>query len=257
MKLIDQPMRVVLLAYSFWAQALGILALILPEAIYYFFGVDIDPAVLWWLSVGLLLFGLLGRLVQQTGSAMRNALKIAAVAALILLTSLLAAQARGLAPQPSPALAASEQEAKALAIAVPFIARWEGIRNEAYIPVPGDVPTICFGSTRGVYLGMRKSDAECLRLLLDEVREYRSGVLRYLTAETRARRLPPTRDAAWTSFAYNVGTAAAGKSTATRRLNAGDVAGACEALTWWNRAGGRVIRGLVARRAEERDLCLA
>jgi GH24 family phage-related lysozyme (muramidase) len=39
-------------------------------------------------------------------------------------------------------------------------------------------------------------------------------------------------------------------------LNEQRIAAACEALTWWNKAGGRVYRGLVDRRAEERDLCL-
>ncbi|MBN8190431.1 glycoside hydrolase family protein [Salipiger thiooxidans] len=86
--------------------------------------------------------------------------------------------------------------------------------------------------------------------------EFRSGLHGYLTADTKSRRLPYTRDAAYGSFAYNVGVAGAGKSTAVKRLNAGDIAGGCEALTWWNKAGGRVLRGLVARRAEERDMCL-
>nr|WP_231119180.1 glycoside hydrolase family protein [Rhodovulum sp. MB263] len=45
--------------------------------------------------------------------------------------------------------------------------------------------------------------------------------------------------------------AGAGRSTATRRLSEGDVPGACEALTWWNKAGGRVVAGLRNRRTEE------
>ncbi|ARC87161.1 hypothetical protein B5V46_00185 [Rhodovulum sp. MB263] len=49
----------------------------------------------------------------------------------------------------------------------------------------------------------------------------------------------------------NVGVAGAGRSTATRRLSEGDVPGACEALTWWNKAGGRVVAGLRNRRTEE------
>jgi GH24 family phage-related lysozyme (muramidase) len=70
------------------------------------------------------------------------------------------------------------------------------------------------------------------------------------------RRLPATRDAAYTSTAFNCGVAAIGKSTATRRLNAGNIAGGCEALTWWNKAGGRVIRGLLERRKREQALCM-
>lgn len=48
--------------------------------------------------------------------------------------------------------------------------------------------------------------------------------------------------------AYNVGTGAICGSTAARRARAGNHAGACQALTWFNKAGGKRIRGLVLRR---------
>jgi len=142
-----------------------------------------------------------------------------------------------------------------LAVALPLIAQWEGKRNNAYLDIVG-VPTICYGSTRGVSLGDYKTDQECLELLKAEVLEYREGLHNYFTKETKQERLPPKRDAAFVSLAYNVGISGAGNSTATRRLNKGDVAGACKALTWWNRAGGRVVRGLVNRRAQEYELCI-
>ncbi len=41
-----------------------------------------------------------------------------------------------------------------------------------------------------------------------------------------------------------------------RRLNAGDIRGACDALLAWNKAGGRVVQGLTNRRQDERRLCL-
>lgn len=69
-------------------------------------------------------------------------------------------------------------------------------------------------------------------------------------------RLAPQTDAAFTSLTWNIGTGGVCRSTALRRLNAGDLAAACEALTWWNRAGGRVVRGLVNRRADEYQLCM-
>jgi lysozyme len=73
---------------------------------------------------------------------------------------------------------------------------------------------------------------------------------------TIAARLPATRDAAYTSTAFNCGVGGIGKSTATRRLNAGDIAGGCQALTWFDKAGGRVLRGLFERRKREKALCL-
>jgi lysozyme len=36
----------------------------------------------------------------------------------------------------------------------------------------------------------------------------------------------------------------------------GQIWAACNSLTWFNRAGGRVLRGLVDRRAREQQICL-
>jgi lysozyme len=160
--------------------------------------------------------------------------------------------------QPETPIVASE--AATMAVLVPLVAKWEGKRNAAYFDVVG-VPTICFGHTRTVTAadvgaGTSKTDAECSALLRSELREYRDGVRGYFNAEALRSWLPPNRDAAFASTAYNVGISGIGKSTATRRLNAGNLAGACEALTWWNRAGGRVLRGLVNRRADEFALCM-
>ena len=61
---------------------------------------------------------------------------------------------------------------------------------------------------------------------------------------------------AWVSFTYNVGVGAFCKSTAVKKLKAGDYEGACNEMTRFVRAGGRVLPGLVKRRAEERRACL-
>jgi GH24 family phage-related lysozyme (muramidase) len=150
-------------------------------------------------------------------------------------------------------------EADFAEVAVPLVAKWEGKRNHAYLDTIASPPvwTVCYGETRGVRQGDFKTDAECLDMLKRGLNTYRAGLHRYFSEETLTHRLTPERDAAYVSLAWNVGIAGAGRSTATRRLNAGDIRGGCEALTWWSRAGGRVVRGLVRRRAEERALCLA
>jgi len=140
-------------------------------------------------------------------------------------------------------------------VAVPLIARWEGLRTTAYRDIVG-VWTVCYGETKGVRPGDSYTKAQCEAMLREEVRDYREGLHVYFTETTKNKRLTPERDAAYTSLAYNAGIRGIGRSTATRRLNAGDIRGGCHALTWWNKAGGRVIRGLVNRRTEERDLCL-
>ena len=245
MKLIKDWDRVLILSMSFWSQVLGLIVLIAPEVLYSFTGIDTDPVLLWWVGTLLLLFGLAGRLVRQQSKVWVEWIRIIAVFVIIILLALFASKQAH----------ASEREGAALDVAVPLIAKWEGLRLEAYFDLVG-VATICYGSTRGVKIGMTKTKYECDLLLKGEVMEYRKKWLVYVKPQAYQNWLPPPRDAAYTSLAYNVGIHGAGKSTATRRLNAGDIKGGCAAIGWWNRAGGRVIRGLSNRRSEETQLCL-
>ncbi|WP_339112890.1 lysozyme [Thioclava sp. GXIMD2076] len=255
MKLIPDAWRVVILAYSFWFNVLGLLVLIAPEILFAFTGIDMDPVLRWCLVVGLLIAGLAGRLVRQTSRAWVQWLRMLAVLLIIILASL--GVARADVPDRGPLVAgAAVSEAQIMAVALPHIEQWEGMRLKAYLDIVG-VPTICAGTTRGVHIGMTKTRAQCVAIMQAEALEYWRGVSRYLTKATLKNRITASRGAAWSSFAINVGISSAGRSTATRRLNAGNVTGACEALTWWNKAGGRVILGLVNRRSAERGLCLS
>lgn len=145
-----------------------------------------------------------------------------------------------------------------LEVAVPTVLRWEGMKTTAYLDTIASPPiwTICAGETEGVTPNEVRTLAECKEGLRRGLLRYRDGLHAYFTSQTIDTRLPATRDAAYVSFAWNVGIAGAGGSTATRRLNAGDVVGGCKAMTWWNKAGGRVIRGLVNRRQYEYELCM-
>jgi lysozyme len=57
-------------------------------------------------------------------------------------------------------------------------------------------------------------------------------------------------------LAHNIGWPAFCRSTARARFNARQYAGACDAFLLWNKAGGRVVNGLVERRKRERLICL-
>jgi lysozyme len=59
------------------------------------------------------------------------------------------------------------------------------------------------------------------------------------------------------SLAYNIGPGAFARSTALRRFNEGDIQGAADAMLMWNKAGGKVLRGLQRRRDAERRLFLS
>lgn len=261
MTLIKDWRAIAMRAHSMWAIYLGILALWAPDLIFLIAGIDTSPRLWFWVANALLVYGAAGRLIWQgiDRTAIRSPAWIVPLAlALMAGGAWYTAQRPGPAPVEPVAVApapVADAEAAAMAIALPLVARWEGLRTTAYRD-PVGIWTVCYGETSGVRPGDSYTEAECAAMLDRRLRQYRNGILGHLTVETIATRLPPPRDAAFTSFAYNVGVAGAGGSTAVRRLNAGNVPGACEALTWWNKAGGRVLRGLVARRAEERDLCL-
>lgn len=85
---------------------------------------------------------------------------------------------------------------------------------------------LCYGETKAARVRQRATDAECRAKLVERLKgDFRAGLHDYFTEATRAKRLTPERDAAYVSLAYNVGIRRAGRSTATRRLNAGDIAG--------------------------------
>jgi lysozyme len=57
-------------------------------------------------------------------------------------------------------------------------------------------------------------------------------------------------------FTFNVGAGNFRSSTLLRLLNQGDVSGAANEFPKWNKANGKVMQGLVRRRAAERALFL-
>ncbi|PSJ60991.1 lysozyme [Mesorhizobium soli] len=139
-----------------------------------------------------------------------------------------------------------------MAAAVALVGSWEGLRTVAYRDVVG-IPTVCFGETRGVKMGDRYTVDECKAMLGDALVEFETGMRRCLKAPDA---IPAKSYVAFLSLSYNIGTTAFCGSTVVRRANAGDIRGACDAISAWNRAGGRVVQGLVNRRAEERRICL-
>ncbi|WP_459661291.1 lysozyme [Acinetobacter calcoaceticus] len=58
------------------------------------------------------------------------------------------------------------------------------------------------------------------------------------------------------SLTYNIGSGAFNNSTLLKRLNKSDYQGAADQFLVWNKAGGKVVKGLVRRREAERSLFL-
>jgi GH24 family phage-related lysozyme (muramidase) len=258
MKLVPDARRVALRSWSLWANRAGFVSLLYPLVAFELTGAGPDPVLFGWIGLVLYVLAELLRYLDQGGLDGRRDTLFSPV--LIALAALLLVMGMGKVPEetaPAPA-AGVPSEADWAAVAVPLVAKWEGLRTEAYLDTIAepDVWTVCYGETKGVRPGDSYTAAECAAMLRKRLRTYRAGWHGYLMPETLQSRLTPERDGAYTSFSYNVGVAGAGRSTATRRLNVGDIAGGCHAIGWWNKAGGRVIRGLVNRRTEETALCL-
>ena len=140
-----------------------------------------------------------------------------------------------------------------LDIAVALCKQFEGFRRAPYL-CPAGIPTIGFGST--YYADGRKvtlqdepiSEAAAEALLLHELQHtYLPGVLRHcpilLTDEPKCNAI--------VDFVYNLGIGRLQTSTLKRKINQQDWDGTKEQLMLWTRGGGRVLPGLVKRRAAE------
>lgn len=141
---------------------------------------------------------------------------------------------------------------KALDLAVAIIKQREGCRLTAYL-CPAGIPTIGYGETKGVKLGMKWTQLQADTAILSRVGEFMAGVVAAcpsLASEA------PYRLAACTSLAYNIGLKAFASSTVCRKTAAKDYKGAADAFLLWNKANGKVLPGLVSRRQAERQLYL-
>ncbi|PHM48723.1 lysozyme [Xenorhabdus hominickii] len=59
------------------------------------------------------------------------------------------------------------------------------------------------------------------------------------------------------SFIFNCGSGNFSGSTLLKKLNQGDYAGAAEEFSRWDKAAGKVMKGLTKRRASEQQMFLS
>lgn len=139
----------------------------------------------------------------------------------------------------------------ALALSSVLVQWHEGVRHAPYHD-GGGVLTTCYGHTGPDVVSTRRYTEEACRSLLDsDVSAALSVVERSVTAS-----LTENQKAALASFVYNVGGGAFARSTLLKKLNTGDIPGACDEMHRWVYVDGRVWKGLVSRRNVERELCL-
>ena len=125
---------------------------------------------------------------------------------------------------------------------------FEGCRLTAYQDSVG-VWTIGYGHTKGVFEGMSITQEEAEQMLLTELEEYEGYVEKYVTVP-----LTQNQFDALVVWVYNLGPTNFRKSTLLKELNSGNYTAAGNEITKWNKAGGKVLAGLVKRREAEAKL---
>ena len=123
----------------------------------------------------------------------------------------------------------------------------------------GGVWTIGWGHTKGVKRGDTCTQAEADAWLLEDLVDAERAVHILVKAPINQHQYD-----ALVSFAFNVGgdidsdaiAEGLGDSTLLRKLNGGDYVGAAQEFPKWNKDNGRVLQGLVRRRAAEQNLFL-
>ena len=128
---------------------------------------------------------------------------------------------------------------------IALIKKFEGCELEAYKCAAG-VWTIGYGSTKGVKESDSITQEDADKLLMDELKEYESYVNDFVEVD-----LEQNQFDALVSWVFNLGPANLKASTLLKVLNSKDYEGVPAQIKRWNKAGGKVLQGLVRRREAE------
>jgi lysozyme len=129
---------------------------------------------------------------------------------------------------------------------------FEGLSLVAYL-CPAGVPTIGYGHTAGI----SKADVGVLTITPKLATEYLSNDLKMVVkAIEQLVRSPLNQNQfdALVSFTFNIGNKALADSTLLVKLNSGRYDEVPAEMQRWNKAGQKVLAGLVRRRAAESKL---
>lgn len=132
--------------------------------------------------------------------------------------------------------------------AVNIIRTFEGLRLQAYLDSVG-VPTIGYGSTRGIKLGMHITENLAENYLIRDISFIIPSVMRLITLPLNENQL-----SAILSFTYNLGSGCLQHSTLRSMLNRGETSQIPAQMLRYCYAGGRKLPGLMHRRFLEGKL---
>lgn len=132
---------------------------------------------------------------------------------------------------------------------IDLIKEFEGCVLYVYKDAVG-LPTIGIGH-------LIKSGEKFTTITMQEAEDLlRSDIKIFEDALNKSIKVPVTQNQfdAMLSLAFNIGYGAFNKSTLLKKVNANDFSGAANEFRKWNKAGGRVLPGLIRRRTAEQKL---
>jgi len=137
-----------------------------------------------------------------------------------------------------------------------LIRPWETFKSYPYL-CPAKVPTIGFGSTyykdgTKVKLSDKPISLEAAESLMDFVATEMGNQIYELVEVI----LTQNQFDALVSFVYNVGISAFAGSRLLKKINAGLMDEAALEFPKWNKSKGKILGGLIKRRAQEMELFL-
>jgi lysozyme len=130
---------------------------------------------------------------------------------------------------------------------ISLIKKFEGCELKAYRCAAG-VPTIGYGSTHGVTMDMEISQERADMLLLEDIEKFEQAVNDLVKAPLKQNEFD-----ALVSWTFNLGPTNLKNSTLLKVLNSShpDWNDIPAQIKRWNKAGGKVLQGLVRRREAE------
>jgi len=126
-----------------------------------------------------------------------------------------------------------------------LIKKFEGCELEAYKCAAG-VWTIGYGSTKGVKEGDTITQEEADSLLLHEMDEYESYINDMVKSDLKQNEFDSL-----VSWVFNLGPSNLSSSTLLQKLNNKNWDEVPAQIKRWNKAGGKVLQGLIRRREAE------
>lgn len=128
---------------------------------------------------------------------------------------------------------------------IELIKKFEGCRTESY-RCSANVPTIGYGHTAGVKDGDICTKEEAESLLASDLEEFENYVGSLVDVD-----LEPHQFDALVAWTFNLGPKNLKESTLLKILNDGKYSEIPTQIKRWNKAGGKVLDGLIRRREAE------